>query len=243
MLSLKADDWKVADLLQVMQETPEQNIEVFGLTGERYIACGWENKKQLILHGTAGNNLGAFAEGPEITLYGNGQEGVANTLSDGRLVIHGRVGDIAGYGMRGGELLVEGDAGYRLGIHMKAYQDKQPVIIVGGTAGAFAGEYMAGGTIVVLGLNGRQPLVGSFCGTGMYGGAIYLRGEYPARNIAPNIKKSLMTLQDLQSIKPSLQTFADSFNYPMEDILAETFTKLTVINPRPFAHLYTGFVS
>ncbi len=66
--------------------------------------CGWKNKKRLIIRGTAGNNLGAFAEGPEILLYGNAQEGVANTISDGRIVVHGRVGDIAGYGMRGGEL-------------------------------------------------------------------------------------------------------------------------------------------
>lgn len=34
---------------------------------------------------------------------------------------------------------------------MKAYQDKQPVIVIGGRAGSFLGEYQAGGTILVLG--------------------------------------------------------------------------------------------
>lgn len=126
---------------------------------------------------------------------------------------------------------------------MKAYQENQPVIVIGGCAGAFAGEYMAGGTIVVLGLNGRKPLVGCFCRTGMYAGAIYLRGEYPARNIATNIKTSLMTQEDLEAISPALHNFCDNFKYSMAELLAEPFTKLTVINPRPFHHIYTSFVS
>mgnify|MGYP002508363490 CR=1 FL=1 len=44
------------------------------------------------------------------------------------------------------------NAGYRAGIHMKAYKDKVPVMVIGGTAGSFLGEYQAGGVIVVLGL-------------------------------------------------------------------------------------------
>ncbi|MFQ6067665.1 MAG: hypothetical protein ACE5K3_10385 [bacterium] len=37
--------------------------------------------------------------------------------------------------------------------HLKAYQDVCPVIIIGGTARDFLGEYMAEGLIVILGPN------------------------------------------------------------------------------------------
>ena len=39
---------------------------------------------------------------------------------------------------------------------MKAYKGKIPVMIIGGTAGSFLGEYQAGGLIVVLGLEAKD---------------------------------------------------------------------------------------
>jgi len=53
----------------------------------------------------------------------------------------------------------------------------QPKLVIGGSAGCFLGEYQAGGTIIVLGLGcekGKAP-VGSFCGTGMHGGKMFIR--------------------------------------------------------------------
>jgi glutamate synthase domain-containing protein 3 len=243
MAILSAADYEQEQLLEALQQINEKEIEINDCYGERYIACGWKNKKRLIIRGTAGNNLGAFAQGPEILLYGNAQEGVANTISDGRIIVHGRVGDIAGYGMRGGELFIRNDAGYRLGIHMKAYKDKQPLIIVGGCAGAFAGEYMAGGNIIILGLEKKSPLIGTYCGTGMYGGAIYLRGEYPRKRIAPNVKIEEVDHKEMSKIMIFLERFSSHFNYPLEKILEEPFTRLSMKQERPFAHLYTGFVS
>jgi glutamate synthase domain-containing protein 3 len=34
---------------------------------------------------------------------------------------------------------------------MKAYEDDLPVLVIGGRAGSFLGEYQAGGIIIVLG--------------------------------------------------------------------------------------------
>ena len=34
-------------------------------------------------------------------------------------------------------------------------------------AGDFFGEYMAGGIMILLGMNGKSPLVGDYVGTGM----------------------------------------------------------------------------
>jgi len=47
------------------------------------------------------------------------------------------------------------DAGYRVAIHMKEYEDKRPIIVIGGTVQHFLGEYMAGGVLIVFGLNLR----------------------------------------------------------------------------------------
>lgn len=244
MTVIDAGQYDQAALLEVLANVNEPEIEVVHVNGQRYLGCGWKNRKKLILRGTAGNNLGAFAEGPHIVLYGNGQEGVGNTMSEGLIVVHGRVGDIAGYGMRGGALYIRDNAGYRLGIHMKAYLQKQPVIVVGGWAGAFTGEYMAGGTIIILGLNDdNRPLVGPWCGTGMYSGAIYLRGEVPYEHLAPNTTCQVLQADELEPIMDYLQRYAEYFDYDIEKILSQPFTRITTVNKRLYKHMYTGFVS
>ncbi len=243
MAVIDAGQYSQEELIKILNNVTDDDIEINGLCGQRYIACGWTKPKRLILKGVPGNNLAAFADGPEIIVHGNAQEGVANTMSSGHIQVHGRVGDIAGYGMRGGELFIEEDAGYRLGIHMKAYKAYKPLIVVGGSVGAFAGEYMAGGTMIVLGLNTSRPLVGPYCGTGMYGGEIYLRGDYPVKNIATNIEKVVVSGNELDNIIDYLHRYSIYFNYPLGKILDEPFTRLSVQNVRPFAGLYAGFVS
>lgn len=106
-----------------------------------------------------GNALGAYLNGAEITVSGNAQDAVGDTMNEGKIVVHGQIGDAAGYAMRGGRIYIKGNAGYRAGIHMKAYKDKKPIMVIGGRAGSFLGEYQAGGIIIVLGLN----IDGSHC--------------------------------------------------------------------------------
>ena len=53
-------------------------------------------------------------------------------MNAGEIVVHGNVGDACGYAMRGGKIYIKGDCGYRAGIHMKAYQQHFPVMVVGG---------------------------------------------------------------------------------------------------------------
>ena len=81
-------------------------------------------------------------KGPLLTVYGNAQDGVGNTMDEGRIVIHGDAGDIVGHSMRGGKIFIRGDAGYRVGIHMKEYGEKKPTLVVGVTAQDFLGEYL-----------------------------------------------------------------------------------------------------
>lgn len=58
-------------------------------------------------------------------------------MNEGEIIVHGGIGDAAGYAMRGGRILIRDGAGYRAGIHMKAYKDKVPLMVIGGTAAAF----------------------------------------------------------------------------------------------------------
>jgi glutamate synthase domain-containing protein 3 len=61
---------------------------------------------------------------------------------------------------------------------MKEYKEKKPSLVIGGTAQDFAGEYMAGGVMILLGMNLKdgENHPAKYIGTGMHGGVIYLRG-------------------------------------------------------------------
>jgi glutamate synthase domain-containing protein 3 len=160
------------------------------VNGQRYIGAGLQGEDiRIDIYGVPGNDMAVFMDGPTIEVFDNAQDSVGNTMNAGRIYVHGHAGDVCGYGMRGGKLFVRGDVGYRVGIHMKAYMEKVPVLIIGGTAGHFLGEYMSGGTIILLGLEKRpgQPLAGDYLGTGMHGGAIFVRGEVDSRRVGKEV--------------------------------------------------------
>ena len=153
-------------------------IVLDGVNGQRYIADGLREKVRIVINGVPGNDLGAFMDGPTVIVNENAQDGVGNTMNSGKIVVKGHAGDVIGYGMRGGKVFVGGNVGYRVGIHMKSYKDQVPIIVAGGRAGDFFGEYMAGGLLVLLGMGDEPgPVAGSYLGTGMHGGTIYVRGE------------------------------------------------------------------
>lgn len=63
--------------------------------------------------------------------------------------------------MRGGAIYVQGNAGYRAGVHMKAYGDRLPMIVIGGRAGSFLGEYRPAVWLWCWGsMPGNNPLLG-----------------------------------------------------------------------------------
>lgn len=131
------------------QQLHEGATEVLlkNVLGQRFIGAGLNKKGvRIFIEGIPGNDLGAFMDGPCLFVYGNAQDCVANTMSAGEVVIYGDAGDVTGYSMRGGRVFVKGDVGYRVGIHMKAWGDRMPVIVIGGKASDFLGEYMAGGS-------------------------------------------------------------------------------------------------
>lgn len=82
----------------------EDMIRVEDVNGQRYIGAALDKGKTIEIHGTPGNDMGAYLNGGNIEVYGNGQEAVGNTMGGGLVTIHGHVGDTLGYAMRDGDI-------------------------------------------------------------------------------------------------------------------------------------------
>lgn len=220
-----------------------EKIFVKNVNGQRYIGDGVTGAQRLIIEGTPGNDMAAFMNGLEIFVNGNSQDGTGNTMNAGRVVIHGHTGDTTGYGMRGGEIYVRDYVGYRVGIHMKEYIEKVPAIIIGGTAGDFFGEYMAGGILLLLGLDLKEgeEIVGDYCGTGMHGGVMYIRGEIPDYKLGKEVKIVEMTDVDQALVRKYVEGYVEYFGGSLKEILAKPFQKLIPFDKRPYGNMYTSW--
>jgi len=216
-----------------------KEVHLVNVNGQRYIGDGIKAKVKIIVDGVPGNDLAAFMNGPTIVVNSNAQDGIGNTMNDGKVIVHGMAGDVLGYGMRGGKLFIRGDVGYRVGIHMKSYKSQIPVIISGGRAGDFFGEYMAGGILILLGLDKTdRPFVGDYVGTGMHGGVIYLRGEFEDHQLGAEVGVKEINEEDEKTLEKLLREYADDFQLDYDEIRAKPFKKLVPISHRPYGKLY-----
>jgi glutamate synthase domain-containing protein 3 len=217
-----------------------QKIELRNVYGQRYIGTDLDRPVELEIFGTPGNDLGTFMNGPRIIVHGNAQDGCGNTMNEGEIIIHGHAGDIIGLSARGGKIFVKEGVGYRAGIHMKEYQDKRPVLVIGDTAQDFLGEYMAGGVLILLGLNlgEDEPHRARFIGTGMHGGVIYLRGSVKNYQLGKEVGVARLKDEDYQVLRQHVGEFAAHFGYNAEEILEHRFIKLFPRWLRPYGRLY-----
>lgn len=218
----------------------ETEVEINGCMGQRFIAAGLSDKK-IKLSGIPGNALGAYLNGAEISVFGNAQDAVGDTMNDGTIYIHGNIGDAAGYAMRGGCIFVKGNAGYRAGIHMKAYKEKHPTVIIGGRTGSFLGEYQAGGTIIVLGLNDDdKKIVGNFPCTGMHGGKMFLRGKCEDIVFPKQVTKHIATAEEKKEIESVVTEFCKVFGFDTKKVLESDFTVILPDTKNPFKQMYVA---
>ncbi|SMB99727.1 glutamate synthase (NADPH) GltB3 subunit [Thermanaeromonas toyohensis ToBE] len=227
--------------IRALLDNGEKEVIIENVNGQRYIGTGIKAQARLVIHGVPGNNLGALMDGLHIEVYGNAQDGVGNTMNEGTIVVHGHATDITGYSMRGGKIFIRGHVGYRVGIHMKAFREKNPVIVVGGKAGDFFGEYMAGGTLVLLGLGIKpgEQIVGNYIATGMHGGEIFIRGKLDDDILIGKEAKILEPEEkDYRRLEVLIKEFAEYFDLDADKILAVPFIKLIPYNKRPYGNLY-----
>lgn len=213
------------------------SIELKGVMGQRYLASTASVPGLYIaVHGTPGNDLGAFLNGPTIEVFGNAQDMTGNTMNSGKIIVHGNAWDVTGLAARGGQILVRGDTGYRVGIHMKEFGESRPTMVIGGTAKDYLGEYMAGGTILVLGLGGGAP-VGRSLGAGMHGGRIFVRGEVRAEQLGPGAAIVPLNQDDEREIRGLLDEFEKAFKVDAPGDVGG-YVKVAPSSSRPFSGYY-----
>ena len=225
-------------------------ITLNNVCGQRFIAASLQGDLELIINGLPGNDLGIFMDGPKIIVNGNCEDQAGNTMNDGMIIVDGDGGDVIGLSARGGKIYVKKDVGYRVGIHIKEYEKQFPVLIFGGIARDFLGEYMAGGLIIALGLKflpdgtfieNDQPICGNELGTGIHRGKILLRTE---ENLEPKLgvgaKLFDSTSEEIKEIEPFLREFCEIFDIPYEIIGRKPFKVIKPISKRPFGGNYCG---
>ncbi len=218
-----------------------KKIKLINVNGQRYIADGLKGDYYIEIYGTAGDDLGAFMNGPTIVVHGNVQDGAGNTMNAGKIIVHGNATDILGHSMRGGVIYVNGDVGYRVGVHMKEYKEQVPIIVAGGTAGDFLGEYMAGGRIIILGLKRRytSEIVGDWIAAGIHGGVIYIRDVIEEDRLGYGAKIAEFTEEDKKYLSKILKEYCNIFNYDLKKVLNHEFTKIVPESHRPYGKMYT----
>jgi formylmethanofuran dehydrogenase subunit C len=160
----------LGDLFAIRSDERRDKMPVLRLVGDlsRFDRIGWAmDGGRIDLEGAAGDYLGALMTAGEIRCSGTAGLFAGSEMAGGRLLVGGSVGDFAAgsrpgsmEGMRGGELLVRGNAGARLGDRMR-----RGLLAVHGDAGDFAASRLVAGTIAVGGTLGAFPAFGMRRGT------------------------------------------------------------------------------
>jgi len=214
-------------------------IEIDHVLGQRFIADGLRGDVTITIHGVPGGDLGMFMSGPTCIVYGNCEHAPGNTMDAGKIIIHGSAGDAVAHSMRGGKIFVRDDIGYRGGIHMKQYLEKCPILVIGGSARAFLGEYMAGGLILILGKHTSRPGIDRGIGSGIHGGKIVIRGGLDEINLGVGATVSELPDHEMTEIIPIIEEFSRYFGIDAEKFLNDRYFQLTPASARPFANKYT----
>ena len=235
---IDATTMRYSELNRAIRQT--DTCHITGCMGQRFIASGMKDR-EIEIDGIPGNALGAYLTGATVRVNGNAQDAVGDTMNAGRITVCGNVGDAVGYAMRGGEIYIRGNAGYRAGIHMKEYKEKKPVLVIGGRAGSFLGEYQAGGLLIVLGLGiGEKPILGNFPCTGMHGGKVFLRSTAEGISFPPNVTTHTATEEDMAEIRPYLAAYCEQFGYDLTNLSDTPFTVVTPDSGNPYKQMYVA---
>lgn len=209
ILAVGNREFPVGELFILEGETQALDTLVFqGETGSLDAVGKGMREGTIEVKGDAGSYLGMQMRGGTIRVSGSIDAYGACELKNGFIEIKGHAGDFLGAsqignlkGMSGGVVLVRGDAGDRVGDHLR-----RGIILIEGNAGAYLGSRMTAGTIAV------QGTVGPFAGYGMGRGTLLL---------AKRLDSILPTFQDcgthtlgfipllLRSLKPYDTVFSE----------------------------------
>ena len=229
-MKIDATDLDYRVLNERIRAGKDEHIVIENCIGQRFIGAACKTGV-IEIHGTPGN----------------AQDAVGDTANDGRIIVYGSIGDAAGYAVRGGKVFVRGDAGYRAGVHMKEYGERHPYIVVGGSAGSFLGEYLAGGTIIILNLRDQPVPLGAFTGTGMHGGRILVRcAETESVPLIETLSKTLPEQvaavyaeeEEIRAVSGLIAEFCQLFSADFYSIINSRYILLTPNARNPYKKLY-----
>ena len=227
--------------LRQLADEGVEHIELDNVCGQRYIATDLSRPMEFKITGTPGNDLGAFMNGSRIEVFGNAQDCMANTMNAGEIIVHGHAGDICGMAARGGKIFIRDYVGYRAGIHMKEYQDKKSVMVIGDTGQDFLGEYMAGGVLVVLGLGLKEGEKhrANFIGTGIHAGVIYISGGFEPHQLGKEVGVAELDEHDREVLNGLIKEYCGHFDCDVEQVMQRPFKKLYPKTLRPYGRMYS----
>ena len=197
-----------------------------------------EDTINVVLHGSAGQSLGAFIpKGLTIRLYGDSNDYVGKGISGGRVILQPDekakfkseenviAGNVIGYGATSGEIFVRGVVGERFCV-----RNSGATAVVEGV-GDHALEYMTGGKVLILGRTGRN------LAAGMSGGVAYVLDLKPEL-----VNTELVDLLPVDSGRElELKTLLSKFAAETGSEIAEEqlknwdLSRFTLVLPRDYA--------
>ena len=96
---------------------------------------------------------------------------------------------------------------------------------------------MAGGVLVVLGLNMNEKVHNArFVGTGMHGGKMYIRGK--VRHLGEEVAISELNESDNLVLGSLIDEYCNYFDINRKKILESSFKKVFPVSTRPYGNIY-----
>jgi len=128
-----------------------RNVTVRDPGARHNLAVALLSKGNVRFDGSVGYYCGGMNDGATVEISGSAGWGLAEGMLDGLVVVRGNAGN-GGIAMKGGLLLIQGDAGYMTGFMMQ----KGAIVICGNAGDALAdsmyeGVVFVGGEIAALG--------------------------------------------------------------------------------------------
>jgi glutamate synthase domain-containing protein 3 len=216
-----------------------------GEIARRYGSAGLPDETiHFKFQGSAGQSFGAFVpNGVTLELEGDSNDYLGKGLSGGRIIVYPPktssflpeesilVGNVVLYGATSGEAFLNGIAGERF-----AVRNSGAIAVVEGM-GDHGCEYMTNGTVVVLGLTGRN------FAAGMSGGLAYVydvQGDFSSRrcNQASVDLEPLVSEADVVEVRGLLQRHRDLTGSPRAAWILERWAEAQPRFIKVFPHEY-----
>jgi glutamate synthase domain-containing protein 3 len=83
-----------------------------------------------------------------------------------------------------------------------------------------------------------QEIVKGSLGTGIHGGAIYIRGKVPEVLLGVGATVQPIDSEDKELLDPILNEFCGHFKVPIKKVWEREFVKVTPASSRPFGSYY-----